>query len=108
MARRSGIMVDVVVYRFPFLTVDGILKIIQALRLRPASHWGWALHSGIVTLLLVAVMFGGPPEKFWARGPPAGIDPIFGGLSIVTASLLARVALQEGRPYSMGDACCRN
>lgn len=109
MAFPPGIKLAVVVYSLAFFTVEGILKIIQALRLRPAPHWGSALHSGIVSLLLVVLMFSGLPlEPFWAQGQLAGIDLIFGGLSMVMAAVLMRGALQEGKPYCIGEVCFQN
>ena len=105
----SGLVLYGVVYWLTFLTAEGALKIVQGLRLRPTPHWGLVLHSGMISLLLAAVMVRSLPlDESWAQGMLAGADLIFGGFSMVMAAPLMRVALREGKPYCMGDVCFQN
>lgn len=42
-----------------FLCLEGIRKIFFSLRLRPKLDWTWALISGVVSLIIGAVIWGG-------------------------------------------------
>ena len=77
-----------------FLAAEGIGKILFALDLRKHSHsWGWALATGIVDLILAAIIFSGwPSTAAWAIGLLVGINMIFFGVSLVMISLAARAA----------------
>jgi uncharacterized membrane protein HdeD (DUF308 family) len=89
-----------------FFVVEGVFKIVQALRLRPVSNWGWALLSGIVSVFLGLIIWAGMPmSAFWAIGLIVGIDLIFGGLSMVMTTISMRDALQERRPFCIGTVC---
>src|SRR5512138_3187789 len=39
-------IVTLTMFLAAFFVVEGIIKIVQAFRLRPVSNWGWALFSG--------------------------------------------------------------
>jgi uncharacterized membrane protein HdeD (DUF308 family) len=77
-----------------FFVLDAIGKILFALDLRKHSHrWSWALATGILDLLLAALIFAGwPSTAAWAIGLLVGINMIFFGVSLVMISLAARVA----------------
>lgn len=44
-----------------FLTIEGIIELFLAFQFRPVRHWNWMLYSGIITLLLAAVLWIGYP-----------------------------------------------
>ena len=99
-------MLTLTMFLAAFLALAGIFKCVQALRLRPASHWGWTLLSGIVTLFLGVIIFAGlPMTAFWAVGVVVGVDLLFSGLSIVMIGASMRDALQEQRPFCIGNVC---
>ena len=73
-----------------FFLAGGILRIIQAMRLRPADYWGWLLTSGILALLLGGLILAQwPMAATWVLGVLVGIDLIFAGW---TAAILGVAA----------------
>ena len=75
-----------------FFMLEGIAKILFALDLRKhVSVWLWTLASGIVDLILAALIFSGwPATAAWAVGLLVGINMLFFGISLVMISLSAR------------------
>jgi uncharacterized membrane protein HdeD (DUF308 family) len=77
-----------------FFVLEAVGKILFALDLRKHSqNWGWVLATGVIDLLLAALIFSGwPSTAAWAIGLLVGINMIFFGASLVMISLAARVA----------------
>jgi uncharacterized membrane protein HdeD (DUF308 family) len=101
-----GGILALTVFLSVFFVVEGVSKIVHALRLRPVSSWGWTLLSGIVSVFLGLIIWAGlPMTAFWAVGLIVGIDLIFGGLSMVMIAISMRDALQEMRPFCIGTVC---
>lgn len=75
-----------------FFILEGIAKILLALALREqTSVWLWTLISGIVDLILAAVIsFQWPVAAGWAIGLVVGINMFFFGIALVMISLAAR------------------
>jgi len=76
-----------------FLTVGGISSIMYALahRRQETRRWGWMLFSGIIDLVLSAMIFWGfPATAGWAIGLIVGINMIFGGTALAAMALRAR------------------
>jgi uncharacterized membrane protein HdeD (DUF308 family) len=76
-----------------FLTVEGILSIMYALEHKRdlSARWGMMLLSGIVDLILAAMIFLGlPATAAWAIGLLVGINLIFGGSALAAMVLHAR------------------
>jgi uncharacterized membrane protein HdeD (DUF308 family) len=66
--------------------IEGIASIMYALEHRQqlSGRWGWMLASGIVDLILAAMIFAGlPGTAAWALGLLVGINMIFGGSALV-------------------------
>ena len=56
-----------------------------------SGRWGWMLVSGIVDLVLAAVIFSGlPGTAVWAIGLLVGINMVFGGTALIAMALHAR------------------
>jgi uncharacterized membrane protein HdeD (DUF308 family) len=56
-----------------------------------SGRWGWMLASGIIDLILAAIIFAGlPVTAAWAIGLVVGINMIFGGLALIAMALHAR------------------
>lgn len=73
-----------------FFMIEGIFKIMLALRLRSTPNWYWLLISGIVALLLGAIIWAWwPGDAPWVIGLLVGIDMIFSGWSMVMIALSA-------------------
>jgi uncharacterized membrane protein HdeD (DUF308 family) len=78
-----------------FFLIEGIASIMYALEHRQqlSGRWGWMLASGIVDLILAAMIFAGlPGTAAWALGLLVGINMIFGGSALVAMALHARTS----------------
>jgi uncharacterized membrane protein HdeD (DUF308 family) len=76
-----------------FLTIEGIFSIMYALEHKRdlSGRWGMMLLSGIVDLILAAMIFLGlPATAAWAIGLLLGINLIFGGSTLAAMALHAR------------------
>jgi uncharacterized membrane protein HdeD (DUF308 family) len=76
-----------------FLVIEGILSILFALEHRRglSGRWGWMLASGVVDLILGAILFAGlPGSAVWALGLLIGINMVFGGWALILMALAAR------------------
>lgn len=73
------------------LLVGGIIKIIYALRIKPLPHWRWLLASGIISLILCALIYTRfPVTSTFILGLIAGIYFLANGITIITYSLSLR------------------
>jgi len=82
-----------------FLVVEGIFKIIMAMRVRDHSGWGWLLASGILSLILgVLIWAEWPYSGLWVIGLLVGIQLLFTGWSLVMLALAARAHRQATVP----------
>ena len=55
--------------------------------------WGWLLVSGLVDLVVAALIIAGlPGSAAWAIGLLVGINLVFGGTSLIGMALAARNA----------------
>jgi uncharacterized membrane protein HdeD (DUF308 family) len=78
-----------------FFIVEGVASIMYALEHKKqlSGRWGWMLVSGIVDLILAAIILAGfPGTAIWALGLLVGINMIFGGASLIGLGLAARSA----------------
>jgi len=69
----------------------GLTQVLVALKMRPASGWGWMMTGGILTLLFAfMVWLQFPISGIWLIGTLVGIHLIFAGMTTVTAASAAR------------------
>ena len=83
-----------------FFVIEGIVTIMYAIEHRneESSRWGWMLFSGIIDLLLAAMIFGNlPSSAAWAIGLLVGINMVFGGVAIIGMALAAKDAVEALR-----------
>jgi uncharacterized membrane protein HdeD (DUF308 family) len=76
-----------------FFVIEGVASIMFALdhRRRLMGHCGWMLASGIIDLILAAIiLIGLPGTAAWALGLLVGTNLIFGGVALVAMALNAR------------------
>ena len=82
-----------------FLLVEGVFKIIMALRVRDHRGWGWLLASGILSVILGLLIWSEwPASGLWIIGLLVGIQLLFTGWSLVMLALAARAHRQAGAP----------
>ena len=78
-----------------FFVIEGVASIMFALdhKRELSGRWGWMLASGVVDLLLSAMILAGlPSTAAWAIGLLVGINMVFGGTALVAMALHARTA----------------
>ena len=76
-----------------FFIVEGVASIMYAIdhRNQLTGRWGWMLVSGIIDLILAAIIIAGlPGTAAWALGLLVGINLLFGGASLIGMALAAR------------------
>lgn len=78
-----------------FFIVEGIASIMYAIEHRNqlSGRWGWMLLSGVIDLILAAIIIAGlPGTAAWAIGLLVGINMLFGGTALIGMALAARHA----------------
>lgn len=78
-----------------FFAVEGIASIMYALdhRQQLSGRWGFMLLSGLIDLILAAmILIGLPGTAAWAIGLLVGINMIFGGSALIAMGLHARTS----------------
>jgi len=70
------------------LVVSGIMRIILAFSMKEGTPWGWALLSGVVTLLLgLLILARWPISSLFVLGLFLGIDLVIAGASWIAIGL---------------------
>ena len=83
-----------------FLVLEGVVSILYALEHKRelSGRWGVMLFSGLVDLILAAMIFAGfPATAAWAIGLLVGINLVFGGSAVIAMALHARGAAAPGK-----------
>jgi uncharacterized membrane protein HdeD (DUF308 family) len=78
-----------------FFIIEGVLSILYAFEHKKelSGRWGWMLISGIIDLILAAIIWAGlPGTAAWALGLLVGINMLFGGSAMIAMALHARNA----------------
>jgi uncharacterized membrane protein HdeD (DUF308 family) len=76
-----------------FFTIEGVASIMYALEHKRelTGRWGFMLASGIVDLIVAAIILMGlPGTAAWAIGLLVGINLVFGGSALIAMALHAR------------------
>ena len=74
-----------------YLVVEGVLEIVEAVRLRPHPGWGWILFDGFVSLILGAIVWRNwPSSSAWVVGTLVGISMLLSGITRLALSFAAR------------------
>lgn len=78
-----------------FFFIEGVASILFALdhKREISGRWGWMLVSGVIDLVLAAIIFAGlPGTAAWALGLLVGINMVFGGTALIAMAMHARNA----------------
>jgi|SRR5579863_9233550 len=76
-----------------FFVIEGVASIMYAIEHRNqlSGRWAWMLISGVIDLILAAIIFAGlPGTAAWALGLLVGINMVFGGSALIGMALAAR------------------
>jgi uncharacterized membrane protein HdeD (DUF308 family) len=77
-----------------FFITEGVASIMYGIehRKEASSRSGWIISSGVIDLILAAIIFSGfPGNAAWALGLLVGINMVFGGTALIAMALAARV-----------------
>jgi uncharacterized membrane protein HdeD (DUF308 family) len=88
-----------------FLTIEGIASIMMSLTHRHgfSARWALLLVSGVIDLILAALIFTGlPGTAAWAIGLLVGINLVFGGSALISMALTARALAPPAAGPSAG------
>ena len=87
-----------------FFVIEGVASIMYSIEHRNqlSGRWGWMLISGIIDLILAAIIFTGlPGTAAWALGLLVGINMVFGGAALIGIALAARHPTPNALPPSL-------
>jgi len=76
-----------------FFIIEGVASIMYGIehRRETTGRAGWMIVSGVIDLILAAIIFSGlPGSAAWAIGLLVGINMVFGGTSLIAMALAAR------------------
>jgi uncharacterized membrane protein HdeD (DUF308 family) len=76
-----------------FFIIEGVLSIMYAFEHKRelTGQWVWMLVSGIIDLVLAAMIWAGlPSTAVWALGLLVGINMLFGGSAMIAIAMHAR------------------
>jgi uncharacterized membrane protein HdeD (DUF308 family) len=76
-----------------FFILEGVASIMYGFehRREASSRAGWIIASGVIDLILAAIIFSGlPGSAAWAIGLLVGINMVFGGTSLIAMALAGR------------------
>lgn len=80
-----------------FLVVEGVLRIVGSLELKPAEGWGWPMVGGVSAIILgLLLMAGWPSSAEWFIGTVIGIHFLMSGFARVMLGAAARSAAKRG------------
>jgi uncharacterized membrane protein HdeD (DUF308 family) len=100
----SGVL-SLTVILTAFLTLEGVASIMMSLTHRHgfSARWALLLVSGVIDLILAAMIFLGlPGTAAWAIGLLVGINLVFGGSTLISMALQAR-SLAPSAPAAFSE-----
>ena len=94
MLSKPGVaLASLTIFLAAYLLVSGVFEAIASIKARPATGWGWALFSGILSVLLGLMIWGQfPLSGAWAIGILVGVRLLFTGMSLLMLGIAARSA----------------
>lgn len=77
-----------------YFVAAGIVDIVLAIKLRPENGWGWALFSGIISVVLGGfIVWQWPVSGIWAVGVYVGVRLLLHGWALVAMGIASRDAM---------------
>jgi uncharacterized membrane protein HdeD (DUF308 family) len=93
LASPVGGLVSLTLVLIVFFIIEGVASIMYGVdhRKEASSRAGWIIVSGVIDLILAAIIFSDlPGSAAWAIGLLVGINMVFGGTSLIAMALAAR------------------
>jgi uncharacterized membrane protein HdeD (DUF308 family) len=95
-----GGVLTLTVLLITFFIIEGVVSVMFAFEHKRelSGRWGWMLASGIIDLILAAIIIEGlPGTAAWALGLLVGINMVFGGTALIGMALHAREVAVSAR-----------
>ena len=74
-----------------YLVASGVVEVVMGLKLRGEPNWAWTIASGVIGILLGAMLWVGfPSTALWAVGVLFGVNLLISGISMIALALGAR------------------
>ncbi len=92
MVANPGVALEsLTIFLAAYFIVSGIFEVVLSFQAKPASGWGWALFSGIVSVVLGFLIWSQFPfSGAWAVGILFGIRMIFAGWTLIMLGTAAK------------------
>ena len=93
LASPVGGLVSLTLVLIVFFIIEGVASIMYGVehRREASSRAGWIIVSGVIDLILAAIIFSDlPGSAAWAIGLLVGINMVFGGTSLIAMALATR------------------
>jgi uncharacterized membrane protein HdeD (DUF308 family) len=80
-----------------YFGAQGVTQIFTSLAHRRAlKSWGWVLFSGIIDIVLAAIILGGWPQtSAWVIGLLVGVNLFMYGLALIMTSIASRTVAED-------------
>jgi uncharacterized membrane protein HdeD (DUF308 family) len=92
----AAALASLTIFLAAYLIVSGIFEVIMAFQIRPVSGWGWELFSGIISVLLGAMIWNQfPLSGAWAIGVLLGVKLFFSGWTLLMFGLASKGMAKE-------------
>ena len=89
-------LVSLTIFLAAYLIVSGIFEVVLAFQIKPVSGWGWALFSGIISVLLGVMIWSQfPLSGAWAIGVLLGVKLFFSGWTLLMFGMAAKGLAKE-------------
>jgi len=87
-----------------FFLIEGTLKIVLSLQVRPMFNWGWMLAGGIISIFFsLIILFNLAATSLMLIGLLIGLNMLFGGSSMIIMSfVIKKGGLEESRGMVIG------
>ena len=83
------------------LVVEGVLRVIASVQIRPDPGWGWMLTGGILSVVLgILLWMSFPSSAVWAVGLLVGLNIIMSGWTLLMIAFAAEKAVESAEDGS--------
>ena len=92
----AAALATLTIFLAAYLVVSGIYEVLVAFQAKPAAGWGWALFSGVLSIILGVMIWSQfPLSGAWAIGILLGVRLFTVGLTLMMFGMAARSAVNN-------------
>lgn len=95
-ANPGAALAALTIFLAAYFLVSGVFEAIMAFQARPSQGWGWALFSGILSVILGLMIWNQYPlSGAWAIGILLGVKLLFSGMTLMMFGIAARSTVNQ-------------